>query len=1054
MFAKAEAVQRLDGGQHVWRRSLISLVLALLVGSVLVFWPLVGGGGPPVLGHRSHSWQLTGGPDSGGSRETTRQLGDLSPQLDGVAGDRGQRTDLKTQHRELVDRPSHRTQEIQGTADQKRLVADNSFDRTVAPVLATHCLSCHSGAQPQGQLDLSSRVSAMRGGQSGAVILPGKVGRSLLWNRIAAEDMPPKHPLSAQEKTLIREWIAKGAPWGSDPIDPFQFTTSRRAGYDWWSLQPLARTPHPNREENRWSSNEIDHFILARLKRHGLTPSLRADPRVLVRRLSMDLIGLPPPLEVINKFASDPSPQAWEQLVDDLLASKHYGERWARHWMDVVRFGESDGYEYNRPRENSWHYRDWLIRAFNDDMPYDRFARMQLAGDLIKPNRLEGAAAVGFLVAGTHNTVLGVNETMKLAGRQDELEEIAGTVSQTFLGLTVNCARCHDHKFDPITTREYYRFIAALDGIHHGERTFPFPAHRAALRKKTRDRNDAMQHRLVEMIRSRKGVFSRTANQLRTKGLIEANRKGKTYRVSLKVAPSVWADAKQATSDRDGVMISILHQGGARLAEHVSRPGGWDRGRNATSYQRQSFRYTGNGEGPVRIHLRPFPVNSGRFGGAIDDLTIVEVASGQTVFAESFQHLRQRNAPGRQAHTGSRVFYGATSDRWDHSGINTIHAVEHSSGNLALQLFGGDGGTSAITAETPAEKKLQAEIVSLDKQLAMISTASLYTVRSRQPGVMRIFPRGDVTQLGEEVAPGGIAAIKNVPATFGIPTTASDSQRREKLANWITHRNNALFHRVAVNRIWHYHFGRGIVSSPSDFGFNGGRPSHPHLLDWLAVWFRDNGYSLKKLHKLIVMSATYQQASQSRPDAAQIDKSNRLLWRQNPRRIEAEVLRDSILEIAGELNRKQFGPGFQDFEIVQVPPAFYYTPVDRVGMQFNRRTIYRWNVRGQRSALLDTFDCPDPSTKTPKRTVTTTPSQALSLWNAPLITRMSEKLAERVRNQSAGDIDHQVTLSWHHVLGRSPSAQEKRRSVRLVRDHGLPLLCRVLFNSNEFLLID
>lgn len=931
--------------------------------------------------------------------------------------------------------------------------SESAFDNKVAPIFSAHCLSCHRGDEPKGGLDLSQHNSTTRGGESGAVIVPSNVDESYLWELVEADDMPPEEHLSADEKQVIYEWIARGAKWGTDPIEPFAFSSSRRAGYDWWSLQPLVQPHVPQNEKDQWSVNAIDHFIFVALRSNKLQPSPRADARKLVRRLYVDLIGLPAPVEVIERFARDPSSKAWEQLVDDLLSSKHYGERWARHWIDVARFGESDGYEYNRPRENSWHYRDWLIRALNADMPYDEFARMQLAGDILKPDTLEGAAAVGFLVAGTHNTVLGASPTMKLAVRHDELEELAGTVGQTFLGLTINCARCHDHKFDPITAREYYRFIAALDGVQHGERSFPSLAD-SAQRQRIAHKQDEAEERLVERILARGGVASKTANMVFTKTSLAANVKERTYRVFLKIAPSVWAAASQATSDRDGVTVSILKEDSSTITKKLFRPGAWNLGKNASTYQPVSFDYTGDGDGSVRIHLRPFPLNSGRFGGAVDDIVVVDLASEETVFREEFDDLQRPNAPGTQAHTDRRVFFGASSEGWEHSGTNTIHAVEHADGNLALQLFSGNGGITAIDAEAPEETKRQAELASLEKRLAGIPKPSVYSVIARDPGVMHLYQRGDVSRRGQEVAPGGLAAIQNVPASFEIDKAAPDSQRRVQLAKWITHREHALFHRVIVNRSWHYHFGQGLVASPSDFGFNGGRPSHPLLLDWLSVWFRDNGYSIKKLHRLIVTSATYQQASRSRPEAAKIDKSNRLLWRQNARRIEAEVLRDSILEIAGKLNRMQFGPGYRDVEVAQVPPAFYYSPLDPIGKDFDRRTIYRWNVRGQRSALLDTFDCPDPSTKTPTRMVTTTPSQALSQWNDSFITRMSGHLADRIQADSGDDVEQQVTIAWRTVLGRFPLADENKKAVRLVRDHGLPLLCRVLFNSNEFILID
>jgi len=946
------------------------------------------------------------------------------------------------------------TPTAQGQTQSHTDAGQNTFDRTVAPILSAHCLSCHSGEEPTGGLDLRRRESAMRGGDSGTVIKAGEVDESYLWELIETDEMPPEGALSDQEKQIVRQWIADGAKWGTDPIDPFAFSSPRRAGYDWWSLQPLKKPSVPKVNVAQWAVNEIDQFVLATLHDNGLQPSPRAGARQLVRRLYVDLIGLPAPAEVIDRFAADTSQTAWTQLVDDLLASKHYGERWARHWMDIARFGESHGFEYNQPRENFWHYRDWLIRAFNSDMAYDQFAAMQLAGDILEPNTPGGAAAVGFLVAGTHNTVLGASPTMKLAVRHDELEELAGTVGQTFLGMTINCARCHDHKFDPITTREYYSFIAALDGVQHGERSFPSLSSFSKQLMRIVSKQDELEEQLAQQIQARGGVASHTANLVVAKDAITANAKGRKYRVTYRVAASVWAAPIQATSNRDGVSISIAKTDGSTLAQHSAHPGEWRLGADASGYQLQSFDYLGDGDGGVRIHLRPFPLNSGRFGGAIDDITVSDVLSKETVFSENFDNLQRPNAPGTQAHTNRPVYFGATSKRWTHSGTNTLHAVEHVDGNLALQLFSGNGGIEAFEAQTPSEQQLRSRLASLEGECSNIPKPSVYTVIAGKPGAMQIYRRGDVSAPDEDVVPGGLVAIKNLSASFEIEKTAADSRRRVQLANWITHRENSLFHRVIVNRIWHFHFGKGLVTSPSDFGFNGSRPSHPGLLDWLSLWFRDNGYSLKKLHRLIATSATFQQTSHPRPDAEKVDKGNRFLWRQNARRIEAEVLRDSILDISGQLNRKQFGPGYRDVEIVKVPPAFYYSPLDPVGTQFNRRTIYRWNVRGQRSALLDTFDCPDPSTKTPTRMVTTTPSQALSQWNDSFVTRMSEHLADRIKAESGDDVTEQVSTAWRRVLGRFPIPEESSNAVRLVSDHGLPLLCRVLFNCNEFVLID
>jgi len=337
--------------------------------------------------------------------------------------------------------------------------APPDFDTQIAPLLASHCLDCHSGPKPKGGLDLSQKSKAF----AKKAIVAGKPDESAVWRQVAADEMPPKKPLAAAERKILKDWIAAGAAWGADPIDPFQFTSSTRAGYDWWALQPLTKPA---------GAASIDRFVIEKLDAAKLKPSPPADKRTLIRRLTYDLLGLPPTPAEVEAFVKDESPAAYEKVVDLLLASPHYGERLARHWMDVVRFGESDGFERNMGRKTAWPYRDWLIRAFNSDLPYDQFAKLQLAGDVLDPQNAEAVRATGFLVAGVHNTVLG-NDAMRAIAKQDELEDLVGATGQTFLGLTVNCARCHDHKFDPISQKDFYRFTSALSGVAHGERALP-----------------------------------------------------------------------------------------------------------------------------------------------------------------------------------------------------------------------------------------------------------------------------------------------------------------------------------------------------------------------------------------------------------------------------------------------------------------------------------------------------------------------------------------------------------------------------------------------------
>jgi Protein of unknown function (DUF1553)/Protein of unknown function (DUF1549)/Planctomycete cytochrome C len=686
--------------------------------------------------------------------------------------------------------------------------AGPDFDRVIAPLLIEHCLDCHSGNKPKGGLDLSRRGSAMDGGDEGAVVVPGKPEESRLWDYVNRDKMPPKKPLGAAEKELLRAWIAAGAAWGTDPVDPWRVTSGKRAGYDWWALQPIAKQTPPVKDAHR-VRNPIDAFLLPKLESHGLHYSDPADRRTLIRRLSFDLLGLPPTPEEVAAFEQDPAPDAYERLVQRCLDAPAYGMRWARHWLDVTRFGESNGFEFDEPRPNAWPYRDWVVNALNADLPYDEFARLQLVGDVLRPGDAEALRATGFLVAGAYDTVgqTQQSEVMKRVVRQDELEDLVAVVSQTFLGLTANCARCHDHKFDPIRQVEYYGLTAALGGVRHGER--PLPA------------------------------------------------------------------------------------------------------------------------------------------------------------------------------------------------------------------------------------------------------GKVYAVVPRQPEVAHLLVRGDPGQRGPVVSAGGLRAIAGLEGDFSLPPDAPEAERRKRLAAWVTHPKNPLFARVIVNRLWQHHFGVGLVETPNDFGFNGGRPSHPELLDWLAAGLADHGWSLKHLHRVIVTSEAYRQGSSWNEAAARVDAGNRLLWRKSPRRLEAETVRDAVLSVAGRLDVRMGGPGFLDVRVVRAPgtAAMLYLPVEPGGEASQRRTLYRVWSRGGRNRLLDVLDCPDPSTTAPSRAVTTTPLQALAMLNNAFVLHTARDFAERLQGEP-GDVDAQVRRAYLLAYGRPPRSDEAELARRAVREHGLTVLTRALFNSNEFLYVD
>jgi mono/diheme cytochrome c family protein len=920
-------------------------------------------------------------------------------------------------------------------------------------IITTRCLDCHHSGDASGGLDLSQREAALDGGDSGAAIDPETPLESLLWTRVDEDEMPPDHPLTKEEKLALKKWLKAGAAWPAQPIDRFARSTERRAGRDWWSWQPLKADQPPSDAADTWSRNDLDRYIWQRLRAENLQPSSAADPRTLVRRLYYDLIGLPPPNAVVEAFAAEPSGKNWTQLVDNLLDSPRYGEQWGNHWLDVARFGESQGYEYNEPRNGAWLYRDWVIEALNRDLPYNEFARQQIAGDSLVGQNTAGLAPLGFLVSGPHNTVLGVTETMKATARQEELEEIAGTLGQAFLGLTVNCARCHDHKFDPITAEEYYGFIANLAGTTHGNRQAQSELAQHQ-REQTLARQAELQQQLEQSYRQRNANFSKSANRLSTSLPPSANRKSDSYQLEFSISPTVWADASQATSADDRIQVELYRADRTQLAAESFAPGDWIAADRKQSFQSKTVEYIGDGVGQLVLELGSLEHN-GKFAGGIDSIRCRD-QSGQLVWQEEFHPIQRDPAPGIQANTSLAVHCRLQFTGWKVEGLNAAHAVEFQPGEFALQIYGGVIDSPGV----PESEQELAWVSELQAIQSALTGENLFTVVSTAPSGMRVYNRGDVRQPGKEVLPSALSLAANTTPAFGLDNVAPDPLRRQKLAEWLTAPDNALFLRVAVNRVWHHHFGTGLLPKTSDFGFNGGQPSHPELLEWLAHWFQQNGQSQKQLHRLILNSATWRQSSRAvdnptQTTANRVDTSNRLLWRQNPRRLAAEELRDGMLLQTGLLDLKMGGPGYTDFAIEQIGAAHYYRHNGELDPSCWRRSIYRFRIRGDRSPLLDSFDCPDPSATAPVRNVTTTPTQALALWNNELVLEVSQRLADKLRAEQANQATPEfVSAAWMLLFQRQPTETERAAASELVDTHGLEALIRVLFNSNEYLLVD
>lgn len=987
-----------------------------------------------------------------------------------------------------------------GAADE---TAIKDFDHKIAPLLAQRCLNCHSGDEPKGKLDLSSREPAMAGGESGVAIDPGKLATSLAWEYIDSDQMPPKKPLSAAEKAQLRSWIESGAKWGTEKIDPFRYSTDSRAGIDWWSLQPVRKTLPPTKVSPGWTENPIDAFVDAKRTEAGLAASPEADKRTLIRRLSFDLLGLPPTPDEINTFLNDTSDHSYEDLVDRMLASPHYGERWARHWLDIVRFGESNGFEYDQPRDNAYPYRNWVINAFNQDMPYDEFVRMQLAGDILRPDDFEAAAATGFLVAGPHNTTLPANDKMKMSMAQDEIEDLVGNVGQTFLGLTTNCARCHDHKFDPVSQKEYYQFAASLTGVTHGERTMqialPVEQQRRLVevrlqlqgrRKTLSDIEKASRDRILAERKNGNGSLPEPPLAL-TKWEFEEDLKdsfgnldaaasgnarivdgslvldGKDSFVSTK---PLNVDLQEKTLEAWVQLDDLNQAGGGVIGVQMLDGSNFDA---IVFGEREPKKWMAGSNGFVRTQ----PFNGVEETEAKDravhfaivyqkDGTITGYRNG-VAYGESYRPSDLQSYPAGKAQVifglrhspvgGNRMLTGRIHRAQLYDRALTAEEVAASAGVADRDYVSSAQMLAGLSvAERELHQQLTAEIASLQTEsdgLVKLQQAKLYTCLSGNPGITKVLNRGDVGSPAEVVSAAGLSAVTGQSSDFGLAPDASDADRRLKLAEWITDRDNPLFSRVIVNRLWQYHFGQGLVATPSDFGFNGGHPSHPDLLDWLAQKLRSDCYRLKSMHRLMVTSTTYRQSSSPNIAAAKIDADNRLLWRKSPLRLEAEEIRDAVLVATGQLNAAIGGVGYRDVRHFQFKGSNFYESIDEAGPEARRRTIYRFSPRGGRNPFLDTFDCPDPSVTTPKRAATTTPLQSLALMNNALVFQMADDFATRMQREAGDSTVAQIKLVYRVAYAREADEQELQSAVPFVVENGLASFCRVILNSNEFLYV-
>ena len=863
-----------------------------------------------------------------------------------------------------------------------------------------------------------------------------------------------------------------------------------------WALQPITKPPLPAVRDAMWPRDALDVYVLARLEEQGLRPAKNADPYTLLRRVTFDLTGLPPTIDEIEAFLSDASERPYETVVDRLLESPAFGDHWARHWFDLSCYADLADIQGNVVIRDAWRYRDYVIGALNADKPLDRFIHEQIAGDLLpwetSKQRREQLIATGYLAIGPWT----LQNYIKGQLDADVVDHQIDRIGRSFLGQTISCARCHDHKFDPVPTADYH----ALAGIFHSTLTTSYDgpgvwsainevqlpdlrsspeelARRGEKLDDLRRQRQALQAELTTLVLKIPGGSD--ANVLTLKNPVAANDVGVRYDVSFQAGPSVWAGASQRTTTADGLQIDLLRGDGSVLVGFRHDPGAWSGTQDAQTLRPAKFSYTGDGSGPLCIRITSATPGSGRFGGAFDDLTIA--GRGTTLFSDDFDGIQLGPTQGSQADTELPVYARVTVPGWGGGGINHSHAVDLGGGDYAIQFFGGTAialaGAKPVTASekgaharaTKLEKRLGATVAQIGSLEAADAPETALAVRDvDEPADSPIYRRGDFQSPGKLVARGFLTAVPT-STRHRIPPGTSG---RLQLAHWLTDPKNPLPARVLVNRIWHHVFGQGLVRSVDYFGVHGESPSHPELLDFLAARLRqEDRWSVKKTVRRMVLSRTYRMASSHDPSAAAVDPDNRLLWRMPRRRLTAESIRDAMLAVSGELDPSRGGPSL-GLELKGNiagaggnvnPPTWGNKTPDYVK---NRRSIYLPLKRerpGGEYEILSVFDFPHPNEITGARPNTTVATQALFLTNSPFVKRQAARLAERLVREENADERARLQKLYLLTTGRPAAADELETAFAFLNECERELqgdnargsawkqLCHAMLGSNQFL---
>ncbi len=969
------------------------------------------------------------------------------------------------------------------------------FERDVLPIFRDHCHACHGETTQESDYRLDVREIAMRGGSHGEpAVIPGDSEASRLVHFIDGSDqsmlMPPASKdtlrLTIEQIATIKAWIDQEAVW------PDSASAKIVEKSDWWSFYPVSDPPVPASA----SLNPIDAFIEVEYAHRGLRRAEIADRRTLMRRLYFDLIGLPPTAAEVDRFVADPDPRAWQRLVDSLLDSPRYGERWARHWLDVVHYGETHGYDKDKLRENAWPYRDYVIRSFNEDKPYARFIQEQIAGDVLFPGTRDGVEARGFIAAGPwdyigHTEVPESKIDGKIARHIDRDDMVQNTML-TFNSMTVGCAQCHDHKFDAISQEDYYSLqavFAAVDRTDVEYHTDSLVNRQYAELKQQKTATESAISAIERSLEKLAGdatfdldqLLDRASNQ----GANTTSAFGYHSAISTTQDTTKWfqvdlgslANIKQVTLMPCYDDFNNIGSGfGFPLRFKVEISSDPTFTTNVTLLRhRHADTLASDLPNPG---LQPLELDTGTDGvqGRYVRMTATKLAPRKDDFILAMSEVQVLDENGTNLALGCEVTSLDSIEslpRWSSANLTDGVTPRGAVNSDRKELIARREKLLLSLASNTTRKQLRMlreRAESISESLGQLPSprkvyaGSVHTGTSNfrgtgneggKPRVIHVLHRGDVTQPKTEAQPGALSAVTCLPARFELSPEHGEGERRAALARWLTDHSHPLTWRSIVNRVWQYHFGRGIVETSNDFGRNGSLPSHPELLDWLATEFRESGGSFKALHRLIVTSHTYQQSSKSRADFEAVDSNNVFLWRMNRTKLDAESLRDSVLAVSGMLNFEMGGESFRDF-VIESPehsPHFEYGRHDPDDPKSHRRSIYRFIVRSQLQPFMTALDCADPSMQVDRRNQSMSPIQALAILNNGLVVSAAKRFANKL-DASSGKIEDKVELAFRGALARDPSPDEREAFTSYANQFGLANMCRVIFNLNEFAFVD